>query len=131
MMRQWYTPDMERRLMQSRATQRYALPPVNILLDEQGLHIELAAPGYDKEQFELTLDGNVLTISGKPANGGEQKNGQWLRREFVTGAFERSFALPEGLDLNNVQASYENGILRIHLPVAQPERPRSRKIEVT
>lgn len=126
----WYTPDMERQLMKSRATQRYALPPVNILLDEQGLHIELAAPGYTREQFELTLDGNVLTIAGKPANGGNQKSGQWLRREFTTGAFERTFALPEGLDFDKVQASYENGILHIHLPVVQPQRPRSRKIEV-
>ncbi len=128
--RLWYDPDMSRRLMHSRALSRQGVPPVNILLDEQGLHIDLAAPGYGKDRFELTLDGNVLTIKARPAETGEVPKGQWLRREFAASGFERSFALPEGLDYNKVQASYENGILHVHVPVATPQTPRTRKIEV-
>ncbi len=129
-MSNWYDASLNRQLRQRQEQLCYSLPPVNMFLDERGLHIELAVPGYDKSRLELLLDGNVLSVRGKPREESAHGEQQWLRREFALAAFERAFALPEGLDFEEVQASCENGILRVLLPVAQPPQPRSRKIEV-
>lgn len=125
-----YDVHLSRQLKQKQARQCYALPPVNMFLDARGLHLELAVPGYDKSQLELLLDGNVLTVRGKPRASQPREEAQWLRREFVLQGFERVFALPEGVDFDKVQASCENGILRVSFPAARPAQPQSRKIEV-
>lgn len=87
-------------------------PKANILKKESGYEIELAVPGFEKSDFEIRLDQEVLVVSGSRPN---------------RAAFERRFALPDHIVNTEIEARYENGILRIMLP----ERKVSpRRVEV-
>ena len=88
-------------------------PQVNAIEEENSYLLEVAVPGYDKKDIKLRVDSNRLIIS----SDSEQKAGdEYLRREFSTGKFERSFELPEGIVSENISASYENGILSVLIP---------------
>jgi len=93
-------------------------PAVNIKEAEGSYLIELAVPGLRKEDFELSLDQNELTVAIKQR---EEENGtekpQYIRREFDLEAFRRTFVLKENtFDLDGIEAKYEDGLLRITLP---------------
>lgn len=91
-------------------------PAVNIKEGEEGFTLEVAAPGATKEDFELTIDRNVLTVSSKVENKSEESNEEYTRKEFSYMNFSRSFNMPETVDLENVKAKYENGILNVSIP---------------
>ena len=98
-------------------------PAANILETGTGYKIEVAAPGLAKEDFEIKLDKNKLTVSAKKENKQEDNTAKYRRREFVFQSFERSFFLPETIDTDNVKAAFNNGILEIELfnkPELQP-----------
>ena len=91
-------------------------PKVNIHEDEKGYSLELAAPGFAKEDFKIDLEKDVLTISvEKKTEQTEDKKG-YTRREFHYGSFKRSFILPEVVDADAIKGAYENGILTVALP---------------
>lgn len=100
-----------------RSSENYlARPAVNVIEKEDGFVLELAAPGLKKEDFRIKLDNQMLTISAEVNNDQEQKNERYTRREFWFGSFERSFTLPKTINLDQIRADYNNGILRISLP---------------
>lgn len=90
-------------------------PSVNILENEKGFEIELAAPGMRKEDFKISLESNVLTLSSESGTENDDKS-QYIRKEFSTGNFSRSFTLPKSIQTENISAEYTNGILHIRLP---------------
>ena len=92
------------------------LPHVNILEDETGFHIELAAPGLAKEDLKIDLDKQVLTVSAEKKATAEDKKPNYLKREFSYQTFKRSFNVPENVDTTGVKASFENGVLKVVLP---------------
>jgi len=103
-------------------------PAVNIFEEPERFRIEVAAPGYKKEQFNIQVDANdVLTLSvneGKNNVEGES----YLRREFANGSFERHFTLGEMIDANKIEATYHDGILTIVIAKkeeAKPQKPRT------
>lgn len=104
-----------------------AVPPVNIAEGADGFTIEMAAPGYQKADFKVNIDKNLLTISvEKEAQAQETDNAQKpqeekkvYRREFCYGNFSRSFTLPDGIDSSRISGSYENGILTLSIPKAE------------
>ena len=102
-------------------------PPVNIAEREDEFVIELAVPGFEKTEFELRLDKEVLVIAGKRKGAEEQTNG-YTRREFHTPDFERRFTLSDKVAKSRISAAYENGVLRVRLPKAEEVKPR--KVEV-
>ena len=90
-------------------------PPVNILESEADFRIELAAPGLEKSDFKVEVNKDILTVSaGKEAQA--EAEVKILRREFSFLNFQRSFRLPNSVDVNAIQAGYQNGILTITLP---------------
>lgn len=89
---------------------------VNILEDEKGYVIEVAAPGVSREDLKIELDKDVLTISSEKNENKEENRQKFLRREFNFHSFKRSFQLPETIDQENIAASHESGILRLTLP---------------
>ncbi len=102
-------------------------PAVNIKEVNEGYEIELVAPGLNKEDFELTLDDNQLTVSIKQAKESENSESpNYIRKEFSLDAFKRTFSLkPNTFDLDNVEARYEGGILTISLhklPEVEPQK---------
>ncbi|MGV3561201.1 Hsp20/alpha crystallin family protein [Larkinella arboricola] len=88
----------------------------NISEDETAYHIELAAPGLKKEDFNINLNNNQLTISAKQEQAGEEKTENYTRKEFSYTSFERSFRLPKNVNNEQIQAAYTDGILKIDLP---------------
>lgn len=94
--------------------------------------LEAELPGFQKEDISLDLKDGILTILAKHQESQEQKDDQggYIRRERRIGSFRRSFDV-SGIDENNITAAYENGILRLTLPKAQPAVPESRRISIT
>ena len=90
-------------------------PALNVLETENGFRLDLAVPGFDKSDFKLAIDKNVLTVSAKKEAESTENTAKFRRREFAFSAFERSFNLPETVDHDNVQATYQNGVLSIDL----------------
>ena len=111
---------------------RTTLPSVNIKELEKAFEVEVAAPGMKKEDFSITLDGNMLTISSSKEDQQEEKDGKYTRREFSYQSFQRSFELSKDVvDDENIEARYENGVLRLTIPKKESALAQSpRLIEI-
>lgn len=106
-------------------------PSVNIKETEENFSLELAAPGLTKEDFNLELNEDILTISSEKKVENEETKDNYTRREFSYQSFKRSFSLPESVDSANINAKYENGILNIVLPKKEEAKPQPvRMIEI-
>ena len=78
--------------------------------------IEFAAPGFTKKDFEVTIEDNVLHVTGEKKEEQEEKDENFMRKEFSYNSFRRSMTLPESVDLNQkVKATYKDGILNVNL----------------
>lgn len=109
------------------------VPAVNIKETEREFFVELAAPGKNKEDFNIEIDNNVLTISSESKNESEEKDaqGKYTRREFSYSSFKRAFTLPESVNESSIKAIYENGVLNITLPKHEEALPKpKRSIEI-
>lgn len=89
------------------------LPAVNVSETDSSYQIELAAPGYKKEDFTIDLENNILTISAEAQGEQKEENKNYTRKEFSYSSFSRAFTLPENVKGENIQASYENGVLKV------------------
>lgn len=91
------------------------VPGVNILETEDSYKIELAAPGLTKEDFQINLKKDTLSVwaERKALEGADQKD--YTRKEFDYNSFARSFVLPESVDAEKISAEYVNGILNISI----------------
>lgn len=109
------------------------LPSANVDETEKEYTIELAIPGIRKDDLNVELRRNVLTISSEKKEEKEEKDEKknYLRKEFSYQSFKRSFTLPDSADENNVKASYNDGILHIEVGKKLIESPKQTKtIEV-
>lgn len=109
------------------------IPSVNISEDKNSYKIEMAAPGLKKEDFNISLDRNILTISSEKetekTNGEEKDN--YYRREYNYTSFSRSMSLPENVDTTKIDAKYMDGILNLTIPKNEDSKKNnSRRIEV-
>ena len=109
-----------------------SLPAMNVKEHEDDFEIELASPGFDKKDFEITLKDDILEVSAQKSNEEEEKDDEYTRKEFNYRSFRRSLQLPKTIDdSKDVKATYKNGILKLHLLKKEEAKKRSkRKIEV-
>ena len=91
------------------------LPAANIREDEKSYDIELAVPGMKKEDITLELENGLLTISGENKEEKEEKKSTYLRKEYKSSSFVRSFSLPENVKEDGITSRYEDGILKIRM----------------
>lgn len=108
--------DFDRSLFARQQTGRTFTPSVNIHETDEGFLLELAAPGLQKEDFKVNLDGNVLSLSAELKSENEEKNEKLIRCEFSYNSFSRSFSLPKSADLDKIKADYKDGILKVSIP---------------
>jgi len=94
----------------------HQLPAVNVIEHTDGFRIEVAAPGLKKEDFKLNLNHQNLTIAAQREEREEKKEEKFTRREFSYTSFQRTFTLPTFVDVDAIQASYNDGILAVELP---------------
>mmetsp|Transcript_9510 Transcript_9510/g.21830 ORF Transcript_9510/g.21830 Transcript_9510/m.21830 type:complete len:149 (-) Transcript_9510:520-966(-) len=109
------------------------MPAVNISEQPHAFEVSLAAPGLQRDDFSIKVDGGVLTVSSSKEERQDmnEKSTKYTRREFSYRAFSRSFALPETVEEEKIAANYKDGILLIHLPKkVQGQHLPSRHIEV-
>lgn len=90
--------------------------PANIHETKEGYHVELSAPGRNKEDFKVNLENGLLTISFEKKEETENADYKTIRKEFTHRSFKRSFSLDEKINTAGIQAKYENGILKVYLP---------------
>ena len=91
-------------------------PAVNITEKNNAFFIELVAPGKEKNDFDVALENDTLTISTTSEKESIKENTLLMRKEFDYASFQRSFRIPETIDTKNIKANYKNGLLSIELP---------------
>jgi len=106
------------------------LPAVNIKETTENFEVEMAAPGMHKNDFHIELEGNTLSISCEIDESNEQKEVEKIsRREFRYRSFQRTFTLPRDVvDLEHINARYENGILRLLIPKREEAKQKPPKM---
>jgi len=105
-----------------------SVPPVNIKETDTSFEVELSAPGKSKEEFNIEVENDLLTISSEYKSEQTSDDGKFTRKEFSYSAFRRSFALPETVNADDIKASYENGILKINLPKREEALPKPKRL---
>ena len=107
---------------------RGKLPAVNVKDTNNSYELEVEAPGFNKENFKLNLDNNILTISADHEENKEDNNEKYKKREFSRTSFQRSFQLSENeVDAEKIDAKYENGILKITIPKKEEAKNKQPK----
>ncbi len=91
-------------------------PRVDIVENDKAFELHLAAPGMNKEDFQIEMNDNFLTVSGERKFTNEKKDANWHSIETQYGSFSRSFSLPENVDSTKIAAKYNNGILEVTIP---------------
>jgi HSP20 family protein len=104
--------------------------PVNIKQDENGYVLDVIAPGFNKEDFKIHLDKNLLTISAEKQAEEENKNEKDIRKEYKYQSFKRSFTIDEKIDTEKIEAKYENGVLRLNLENKEEVKKPTKQITI-
>ena len=105
-------------------------PAVNILETNDDYQLEFNVPGRKKEDFKITVDKNVLTVSFEKNEEHKEESKQFIKREFITQSFKRSFTLDEKINADSIDAKYENGILFLTLPKKEEVKVLPKEISV-
>ncbi|MDR3716419.1 MAG: Hsp20/alpha crystallin family protein [Puia sp.] len=101
------------------------IPAANIVEGKTSYEVSLAVPGMKKDDFNIDVEGNTLTISAETEEKKEEKDEKFTRKEYNYHSFSRSFSLPEGVNKEKIDASYENGLLKLVLPKTEEARKLS------
>ncbi|RZJ91441.1 MAG: Hsp20/alpha crystallin family protein [Chryseobacterium sp.] len=107
------------------------VPAVNISESAEEYQIELAAPGLKKEDFRVSVERDMLSISSQVSQEKSNQSKIYNRREYSYAAFTRSFTLPESADADKIQATYLDGVLKLSLPKKEEAKAVSRQIEIS
>ena len=106
------------------------VPAANIRENDTDYHVEVSAPGYTRENIHVSIEDDVLTITGSMKEEKEEKEQNYLKREFRTDSFKRSFNLNGMVDIEKIDAKYEDGILKVDLPKVETEVKKLKEIKV-
>jgi len=108
-----------------------SLPAVNITESKKDYRVEVAAPGLTRNDFKVSLDEDVLTISSEKEVKNETKEEDVLRKEFSYSSFSRCFTLPETADADKIKASHKDGVLSISIPKKEATHTPVKEIKVS
>jgi HSP20 family protein len=105
-------------------------PTVSTREGEFAYHIEVDPPGVKKEDISIDVKENQIVISGERNYKEERTDKDYYKVESSYGKFQRSFALPENVDVENIEASSQDGVLEVTLPKLKIEKVEVKKIQV-
>ena len=108
---------------------KHTIPAVNVKEHETGFVIELAVPGMKKEDLNIELENNKLSISNEKEPVENEDGGKYVRREFIYGKFQRTFNLPKNVEEKKIVGDYKDGILSISIPICK-ESKLAKKIAI-
>ncbi|MGM0439341.1 MAG: Hsp20/alpha crystallin family protein [Patescibacteria group bacterium] len=110
-------------------TKRETVPEMDVYETEDSIVAEISAPGMESENLDVSIEEGALRVRGDKSEEIEDEEKGYYRKEIRRGSFERVVRLPSNIDEENVQASYEDGILKIEIPKTD-EVEKGRKIEI-
>lgn len=105
-------------------------PSVNTREGEHAYHVEVDLPGVKKSDIDVDVKDNIVTISGERKTKEEVKEEDYYKVESSYGKFERSFTLPDDIDVENIHAESEDGVLEVVIPKLAKVEKQSKKIEI-
>lgn len=103
------------------------MPAANIVETTNNFTVEMAVPGMNKKDFHVDLENNMLTILCEKEETLTENDAHYTRREFSFNMFNRTFKLPEYVDLKDIEAKYIDGILKVMLPKKEEAKRMTRK----
>lgn len=104
---------------------RNFMPAVNITESDTSFHLDMAIPGFTKEEVNIKIEKNLLTISGEKKEESADESKKIKRKEFHYRSFSRSFTLSDNIQSDKVEAKYENGVLNVTIPKKEIEKEKS------
>ena len=105
-------------------------PPVDVYEDEHNITLKIEVPGIDEKDINVSIENNTLTVRGERGFEKDEKEENYHRVERMYGSFARSFTLPNTLDLEQVSANYEKGVLKIRMAKKAEAKPKLIKVNV-
>ena len=108
---------------------RMLKPALDVSETEGAYQVHAELPGVAKEDVTITLENNTLSISGEKKREEEQKGKGWHRVERSYGSFQRSIALPKGVDADKAEATFKDGVLTLHIPKSEKAKPKTLKVK--
>lgn len=107
------------------------LPAVNISENENTYQLEFNAPGRKKEDFKITFDQSILTIAFEKKEEKKEEGKKFIKKEFSTQSFKRTFTLDEKINADGIEAKYEDGILTLTLPKVEEVKVLPKEIAIS
>ena len=107
------------------------IPAVNVSETETSFDLELAAPGKKKEEFKIEVENGAICISSENETTNESENKNYTRKEYSYESFQRSFTLPENVDDTAIEATYDEGVLKVSIPKKEASKPETKVVEVS
>ena len=104
------------------------VPSVNVKESDDNYILEFMVPGFDKKDFKVHAENGILTIEAEITNEEESTDEKYTRREFSFNSFSRSFTLPENVELENIEAIYDKGMLKLSL--VKVKMPDEKRLEI-
>ncbi len=117
-----------RRMLEDFGIAGARLPTSDVLETEEELIVKLDAPGFDEKDLSLEVSDHTLAVRGEKSEAKEDGDAHFYVRERMDTHFERLFVLPPEVDVNKAEATFEKGVLEVHVPKIELVAPR--KIEI-
>jgi HSP20 family protein len=108
-----------------------SFPPMNVWAAEEKALITAEIPGVDKEDLDINVTGDTLTISGTRNTEDLPVDARYHRQERAFGDFSRSLQLPYSVDVSKVKAEFKNGVLKVELPRVEAEKPKKISVKAS
>lgn len=112
------------------AVKGVSIPAVNVKENKNTFKVDVAAPGFKKDDFKLEVQNGNLVISGEAKEEKEEKDEKFTRQEYSYSTFTRSFTLPESVDSESISAQYADGVLKVTLPKKKTTEKPAKQIAV-
>ena len=110
-------------------TSKWAVP-LDVIQDGDSIVVRASMPGVKADDISVTVENEVLTIDGKTESEGEGKDGSYLMRERRSGTFHRALRLPDTIDVDKADTSYENGVVSITFPKVESKKAKRLELKV-
>ena len=110
--------------------QRRWIPAMDLVEEGKDYVLRADLPGLSEKDVSVEVEDNVLTVSGERGTEHEERKGGFRRVERASGSFSRSLTLPDGIEADSVKATFDNGVLEVHIPKPEQHKPRRVAISV-
>jgi HSP20 family protein len=104
-------------------------PSVDVIRDNGNVILRADLPGIKPDEVKVTVEDDVLTVSGEHSSESEEEKGDYMRRERRYGSFSRSMSLPAGVNVDDIRSTTEDGVLEVTIPIPKAEEKQPVEIE--